>query len=141
MGVRSFGPHRQMLYAAADYPSTANETTALIAMIETREAVENAEEIARVDGIDALYIGPADLSLDFGFSPGFEPDQPELSQAIERTLEAAKSAGKIAGIHCGSSDFANKMIKKGFRFVTVLNDAKLMAEAAKSVVAKVNKNA
>lgn len=141
MGERSFGPHRQMLYCGFDYPAHANETGAVIAMIETAEAVENALEIASVDGIDALYIGPADLSLNLGFPPGFAPDQPEMRTAIDQVRKAADKAGKIAGIHCGDVVFANRMISKGFRFVTVLNDAKLMAGAAQAVVSGVNRNA
>jgi len=138
-GDRSFGPHRQMLYSGADYPATANENVALIAMIETREGLENVEDIAKVDGIDALYIGPADLSLNLGFPPGFEPDQPEMKAAFGTVLRACKAAGVVAGIHCGSPKFANRMIEGGFQLVTVLNDAKLMAQAAARVVADVKK--
>jgi 4-hydroxy-2-oxoheptanedioate aldolase len=134
VGDRSFGPHRQMLYSGPDYPARANDEIALIAMIETAEALENAPGIAAVDGIDCLYIGPADLSLNLGHSPGFEPDQPEMKVAFARVLQAAEGAGKVAGIHCGSTAFAKKMLDRGFRFVTVLNDAKLMAGAAQAVV-------
>ena len=133
-GERSFGPHRQMLYSGQDYPARANEETSLIAMIETQQGLNNAEAIAAVDGIDCLYIGPADLSLNLGFSPGFEPDQPEMREAIATVLEACKNRGKIAGIHCGSAAFAQQMMAHGFRLVTVLNDAKLMATAAQEVI-------
>ncbi|MEM9393457.1 MAG: aldolase/citrate lyase family protein [Pseudomonadota bacterium] len=140
-GDRSFGPHRQMLYSGSDYPATANDQIALIAMIETRDGLSNAEEIAAVEGIDALYVGPADLSLNLGFPPGFEPDQPEMKAAIDHVLSACRAAGKVAGIHCGSATFANRMIAEGFRFVTVLNDAKLLAQAASQVVASVRREA
>lgn len=136
-GDRSFGPHRQLLYSGADYPAAANDQIALIAMIETREGLDNVAEIAAVDGIDALYIGPADLSLNLGFPPGFEPDQPEMQAAFNSVLAACRSAGKVAGIHCGSAVFARRMIAGGFQLVTVLNDAKLMAQAASKVVADV----
>lgn len=138
-GDRSFGPHRQMLYSGEDYPATANDEIALIAMIETREGLDNVKEIAAVDGIDSLYIGPADLSLNLGFSPGFAPSQPEMKAAFSKVLNACQAADKVAGIHCGSPEFANQMIAEGFRFVTVLNDAKLMAQAAASVVGAVNR--
>lgn len=139
-GDRSFGPHRQMLYSGSDYPSTANEQVAIIAMIETREGLVNAETIAKVPGIDALYIGPADLSLNLGFPPGFEPNQPEMRSAIAAVREACTAHGKIAGIHCGSASYANQMLDEGFRLVTVLNDAKLMAQAASGVVAAVKQD-
>ena len=110
-------------------------------MIETREALDNLEEIASTPGIDALYIGPADLSLNLGFPPGFEPDQPEMVAAFDAVLKAARNAGIIAGIHCGSSAFANRMIDRGFRLVTVLNDGKLMAQAAQQVIQNVKRTA
>ncbi|NRA17489.1 MAG: 2,4-dihydroxyhept-2-ene-1,7-dioic acid aldolase [Oceanospirillaceae bacterium] len=141
LGERSFGPHRQMLYAGADYPQHANDESVLIAMIETREALDNLEEIASTPGIDALYIGPADLSLNLGFPPGFEPDQPEMVAAFDAVLKAARDAGIIAGIHCGSTAFANRMIDRGFRLVTVLNDGKLMAQASQQVIQNIQRTA
>lgn len=138
-GDRSFGPHRQMLYSGSDYPETANDQIALIAMIETREGLSNAADIAAVDGIDALYVGPADLSLNLGFPPNFEPGQPEMREAFQAVLDACKAAGKVAGIHCGSAAFARQMIAQGFQLVTVLNDAKLMAQAASKLVSDIKK--
>src|SRR5258708_31464937 len=61
-GTRSFGPIRALLYGGADYPKHANDTVLVIAMIETRHALTNLDEILAGDGIDAGYIGPADLS-------------------------------------------------------------------------------
>ena len=71
LGNRSFGPNRARLYGP-DYFERANDEVALLVQVETREAVEQAEAIARVEGVDALYIGPADLAISMGLPPGLD---------------------------------------------------------------------
>ncbi|OZA13229.1 MAG: 2,4-dihydroxyhept-2-ene-1,7-dioic acid aldolase, partial [Rhodobacterales bacterium 17-64-5] len=68
-GTRSFGPVRALLYGGADYPQHANDTIVTFAMIETAQALENLEEILSVPGLDAIYVGPSDLSLALGCKP------------------------------------------------------------------------
>ena len=84
LGVRSFGPHRAMLYAGNDYVTHANHELLVLAMIETREGVANLEEILAVEGLDGIYIGPADLALSHGKTPGFDHDDGELDAIIQR---------------------------------------------------------
>ena len=62
-GVRSFGPVRALLYAGADYPVHADDTIVVFAQIETQQALDNLDDILSVEGLDAIYIGPSDLSL------------------------------------------------------------------------------
>lgn len=133
-GDRSYGPIRALLYGGQDYPQKANETVVRFAMIETRQALDNLKDIVRVDGLDAVYIGPADLSLALGCTPKFDQDEKPVVEAIDYILREAKAAGKIAGIHNGTAVYAKKMIDKGFRFVTVASDSRLMAAAARAVV-------
>ena len=74
-GQRSFGPIRAFLCAGADYPQHANGAMLAFAMIETRQALENLDDILSVDGLDAVYIGPSDLSLALGCTPKLDQDE------------------------------------------------------------------
>jgi 4-hydroxy-2-oxoheptanedioate aldolase len=135
LGYRSIGPNRVVLYAGSDYVSKANETVIAMAMIETATALENLDEILSVPGLDAIYIGPSDLSQNLGEKPSADPTAPRVVAAIDRILASAQAQGVVAGIHTGSTDYALSMIEKGFQFVTILSDARLMAQTAGQVVA------
>jgi 4-hydroxy-2-oxoheptanedioate aldolase len=135
-GTRSFGPIRALLYGGADYPKHANDTIVVFAMIETKQALDNLDDIMSVKGLDAVYIGPSDLSLALGCTPTFDDVDPPVVEAIDRILARAKHHGLVAGIHNGSPEAALKRIEKGFQFVTVSSDARLMAAGAQQVVAK-----
>lgn len=134
-GTRSFGPIRALLYSGADYPQHANDTIVTFAMIETAAALDNLEEIMSVEGLDAIYIGPSDLSIALGCKPAFDDVEPKVAQAIDHILERAKAHGLVAGIHNGTPQAALARIAKGFQFVTVSSDARLMAAGAQQVVA------
>ena len=134
-GMRSFGPIRALLYAGADYPTQANDTVIPFAMIETRHALDNLDEILSVDGLGAVYIGPADLSLALGCTPKFDQDEKPVLEAIDLVLRKAREKGVVAGIHNGTPEYALKMIDKGFRFVTIASDARLMAAGAQRTIA------
>ncbi len=135
-GSRSFGPIRALLYGGADYATQANDAVIAFAMIETRQALDNLDEILAVEGLDAVYIGPADLSLALGCEPRFDQDEKPVVEAIEHVLSSAKAHGVIAGIHNGTPAYARKMIDKGFQFVTIGSDARFMAAAAQEAVSK-----
>jgi len=133
-GMRSFGPIRALLYAGADYAQHANATVIPIAMIETRQALDRIDDILSVEGLGAVYIGPADLSLALGCTPKFDQDEKPVLEAIDLVLRRAKEKGVVAGIHNGTPEYALRMIEKGFRFVTIGSDARLMAAGALRVV-------
>jgi 4-hydroxy-2-oxoheptanedioate aldolase len=135
-GTRSFGPVRALLYGGADYPAAANDTIVTFAMIETAQALDNLDDILSVEGLDAIYIGPSDLSLALGCTPTFDDVDPPVAQAIDHILARAKAHGLVAAIHNGSPEAALARIAKGFQFVTVSSDARLMAAGAQQVVAK-----
>ena len=135
-GTRSFGPIRALLYGGADYAAEANDTVVRFAMIETAQALENLDAILSVEGLDAIYIGPSDLSLALGCRPVFDDVDPPVAQAIDHILERATAHGVKAGVHNGIADGALARIAKGFRFVTVASDARLMAAGAQQVIAK-----
>ncbi|WP_420391267.1 HpcH/HpaI aldolase family protein [Acuticoccus sp.] len=138
-GTRSFGPTRVSFAAGADYASGANDELLAFAMIETGEAFENVEEIAATPGLDALYIGPADLTLGVTngrLPPGFDRQEEEMVEAIKRILAAAKSAGIRAVLHCGSAQYAANAVGWGFDMVTVSNDTRLLATSAAASVSE-----
>jgi 4-hydroxy-2-oxoheptanedioate aldolase len=135
-GTRSFGPVRALLYGGADYPKHANDTIVVFAMIETRQALDNLDDILSVQGLDAVYIGPSDLSLALGCTPVFDDVDPPVAEAIDHILARAKAHGVVAGCHNGTPEAALKRIAKGFQFVTVSSDARLMAAGAQQVLAR-----
>jgi len=137
-GYRSFGPVRGLIYGGLDYAKHADTELLKFAMIETKEALDKLDEIMSVKGLDGIYIGPADLSLSLNEEPGF--DRPETTKAyseILRILEHAKKHNLFAGIHNGSPDYAQKMINKGFNFVTISADLRAMTAGAKSIIDKI----
>jgi len=135
-GTRSFGPIRALLYGGADYPAHANDTIVRFAMIETAQALDNLDAIMSVEGLDAIYIGPSDLSLALGCRPVFDDVDPPVAQAIDHILERATAHGIKAGVHNGIAEGALARIAKGFRFVTIGSDARLMAAGSQQVLAK-----
>lgn len=133
-GARSFGPLRASLYAGGDYAEKANDSIVVFAMIETKQAVENLEGILAVPGIDAVYIGPSDLSLSLGCKPVLDDVEKPVSDAIDYILAKTKEHGKVAGIHNGTTQSALMRAEKGFQFVTIATDARLLAVGAQQVV-------
>lgn len=140
-GTRSFGPVRALLYGGADYPQHANDTIVTFAMIETAAALDNLDDILSVPGLDAIYIGPSDLSLALGCTPTFDDLDPKAAAAVDHILARAQVHGVVAGIHNGTPEAALKRIAKGFQFVTISSDARLMAAGAQQVMARMRAGA
>jgi 4-hydroxy-2-oxoheptanedioate aldolase len=123
-GVRSYGPLRATLTIGSADPERLAAGALCFVMVETRQGLENVEEIAATRGLDGIYIGPSDLSLGLGREPGHGGDV--LEQAITRVREACAEAGIIAGMHCnGGGEEARTRAAAGFRLVTVGVDASL----------------
>lgn len=133
-GTRSFGPVRAMLYGGSDYPQHANDTIVRFAMIETAQALDNLDQIMSVEGLDAVYIGPTDLSLSLGCRPNMDEPDPKAQQAMAHVLERAKAHGLIAGIHNFGTKAALERIAMGFQFVTIGSDARFIAAGAQQIV-------
>ena len=133
-GARSFGPVRAALYGGADYAAKANETVVAFAMIETAQALDNLDAILSVEGLDAIYIGPSDLSLALGCKPVFDDVDPPVAQAIDHIVARAKHHGVVAGVHNGRADVARARVAKGFRFVTLGSDARLLASGSQQLL-------
>jgi 4-hydroxy-2-oxoheptanedioate aldolase len=135
-GKRSFGPVRATLYGGADYAQRADETVVRFAMIETAEALDNLDAILSVEGLDAIYIGPSDLSLALGCRPTFDDVDAPVAQAITHILARAQAHGVVAGIHNATPEAALARVARGFRFVTVSSDARLIAAGAQQVLTR-----
>src|SRR2546422_1987424 len=133
-GARSFGPNRAVLYGGADYWQHADEEILLFAMVETREALANLEEIVSVDGLDGVYVGPSDLSLSMGKTPTLDPQDEEVLAAIRTICDTARASGKIAGVHTDSAKTAVRRFAEGYQLCTILNAVRLMANAAAAAV-------
>lgn len=134
LGERSYGPFRAMALqgrsVGLDYLREANEATLTLAMIETPTALANVDEIAATPGIDALFIGPYDLSTSLSAGKSQDIMAPEVETAIDRIRDAALKAGKIPGIFCRDAERAVAMTKRGFRFITVGNDVGFLRDSA-----------
>ena len=137
-GLRSFGPVRGLLYGGIDYAKNADNEILKLAMIETKEALGKLDEILDTPNLDGIYIGPADLSLAIGEEPGFDKDEDSnVYIQIMKILKAAKKRNLLAGIHNGSTEYAQKMISKGFNLVTVGSDQRFMSAGARTAVQKI----
>ena len=136
-GSRSFGPTRVTFSAGQDYGQHADEQVVCFAMIETAEAVRNLDAILDTPGLDGVYIGPADLTLGLTgrrYRTGFDREEPEIVAAMQQILAAAHRAGKRAGLHNGTPEYAAKAVSWGFDLVTVSNDVQLLRSAAAASV-------
>ncbi len=129
VGRRSFGPTRAGYYGGLDYGSHANEEIACIPMIETTTALERLDEILSVPGIDAVYVGPADLSLTLGLPPGMDHDDESFQKARLAIAEGCKRHGITAGIHASAS-LAQKHAEAGYRMITISSDVGSLAGGA-----------
>ena len=140
-GYRSYGPIRGLVYGGPDYADQANNEILKFAMIETKESLENLDEIMKTTGLDGIYIGPADLSLAIGEKPSFDkPEGDPVYEVIMKILEHAKKNNLIAGIQNGQPEYAEKMINKGFQLVTIGSDQRYMTAASKDALSKLKRD-
>ena len=126
IGERSWGPHRATTLANMPdqkvYLREANDLTVTFAMIETRTALDNVEAIAATPGIDALFLGPADLSIALSNGADVDPLSREVDRELDRIIAAASKAGKVMGAYCHAAERAVALAKRGVRFLAVGSD-------------------
>jgi len=140
-GYRSYGPIRGLVYGGPDYADEANNEILKFAMIETKESLDNLDEIMQTPGLDGIYIGPADLSLAIGEKPSFDkPEGDPVYKVIMKILEHAKKNKVIAGIQNAQPEYAHYMIKKGFQLVTIGTDQRFMTAASKAALSIIRKD-
>ncbi len=130
-GVRGVGASlaRASAYGTtADYLTSANAQTCLLLQIESRAGLAALEEIAATEGVDGIFIGPADLAADMGFLG--KPGAPEVQAAVEDALARIQRAGKAAGILTSDKALAQRYLDLGATFVGVGSDVGLLSGAS-----------
>src|ERR1700752_495699 len=131
VGMRSNGPVRAVHYGGADYVAHANDEIVIMAMIETKEGLANLDAICATPGLDAVYIGPADLSFALGLAPrGANPDPLHLA-TCDKIRAAAHQAGIKCVMHCAGAAFAAGAVKRGFDMVMLTSDLAAMIAGAR----------
>lgn len=133
-GERSWGPVRAGLDDAFGYTEQANPSTFVAAMIETKDGYENLEDIAATEHLDALFVGPNDLSLALGHWQPAMPTDDGIVAALKRISDVAAANGKVAGIHCSDAAMARAVRDWGYRFVTIAADIAFLRQAASETV-------
>jgi 4-hydroxy-2-oxoheptanedioate aldolase len=126
-GGRSMGPAGARMHGA-DYLERANDEVFLAVQIESIQAVEHAEEIMAVEGVDGCWIGPADLAASMGVDPTTPEGAKAREEAILRVLEACRKTNKISGFAAGLD--GRHWIELGCLFVTVASDAAYISSNA-----------
>ncbi len=115
-GNRGLGPVRSADYMAgkmsqASYINFSNEQTLVLPMIETKEALENLQEMVKIDGVDGFILGPRDLALSMGFLDG--PNHDEVKAEINKAIDIVTKAGKFFGTVAATSEQAKDLTDKG----------------------------
>ncbi len=131
-GQRSFGSSRVSSYINGDYRTWADEHLAVIVMIETIQAVEQAEAILAVEGVVGCFIGPNDLALSMGLTQKDTGPGTEHEAAMLHVLDAAKKTGKAAGKHCFSAAEVTTRIGQGFQYLALVSDGMFLIKGAQA---------
>ncbi|MGL4859143.1 MAG: aldolase/citrate lyase family protein, partial [Enterobacteriaceae bacterium] len=114
-----------------NYLHDADQQMCVIVQVETRQAVKNLSQILQVEGVDGVFIGPADLSADMGWRG--QPNHPEVRHTIEHCIEQILAAGKAPGLLMADPATARHYLDLGALFVAVGVDTTLLARAAESL--------
>ncbi len=134
VGDRSSGPVRALQIQGPEYLSKANDEILLMAMIETKEGLNNLEEICATPGVDVIYIGPADLSFALGLAPRSDNPDPLHMSTCDRIKEVAHRHGKKVCMHCASAEFAAASVKRSFDMVMITSDLACLIAGAKKQI-------
>lgn len=117
-----------------DYLEHASEHVGVHVQIENAEGVKNAAEIAAVDGIDSIFVGPADLAASMGVLG--QQTHPDVVAAVQRTFDAVKAAGKPVGVNTFETDEAHEMLAKGVNYILVAADVAMLARSSEQLAAE-----
>ncbi|PJI91673.1 2,4-dihydroxyhept-2-enedioate aldolase [Yoonia maricola] len=121
----------------ADYAQDANEQVCLLVQAESTAAVANIDAIAATEGVDGVFVGPADLSADMGYPD--QPDHPEVEQAIDHLIARTVAAGKVAGIITFDETRFDEYAKKGVTFLGVGGDMVVLNTALRGLAGRVSR--
>lgn len=127
-GSRSYAGTRVVRQEGSDYFASANCDVAVIPMVETVEAVSNVDDIVSVPGVDAVYVGPSDLSVSLGLGPGNNDGEPAFDEAVATIVEACMRHDVVAGCHT-VSELCRRRVEQGFRMITATSDTVALTRA------------
>ena len=137
-GARSYGPVRSAFGVGPEQTEAANDAVLAFAQIETAEGWANVEGICSTEGLDGVYVGPADLSLTLGLGGFADLASTEMREALSRVVEACSSGQITSGIHAPASiESAVEMARIGFRFIGAAGDRELLAGSAAETLERV----
>src|SRR5204862_4025834 len=119
----------------ATYYQRANDEILVVLMAEHVKAIEAADEILSVPGIDVIFIGPNDLHNSMGKAPAFESDDKQFTDAVQHILTLAKKHGVAPGIHVVDAAAAKRRIAEGFQFIAITSEAGMMLAKAREFAA------
>lgn len=128
-GKRSWGWGGALRYGG-DYPDWIDDQIFLAVQLESINAVENAEAIMSVDGVDGCWAGPADMALSMGIDPRKAPEDDRHAKALEKVVQACKNTGKAPGLACSGPEEARKRADQGFQYLTAGGDMGFMLNGA-----------
>ena len=131
-GNRSMGPTRSLRVFGEGYVEEVKNSIQCLPMIETLDALENLDSILSVDGVDAIYVGPSDLSVNLGLPKGNNDGNPKFDEALEKIVASCNQHNVVPGIHANSS-LALTRQKQGFRVLTVVEDDGAMSTGFQEV--------
>src|SRR5438874_4002251 len=138
-GTRSVGgslPPLNFGTTAPDYFAHANEELLVVLQCEHITAVENADAIFSVPGIDAIFVGPNDLAASMRSKDNKPPSGKATKEAMDHILATCKKHGVAPGLHTGSADEANARIAEGWQFIAITSELKMMLNGAAAEVQK-----
>lgn len=136
-GNRSWGWGGAARYGI-DYPDRINDEMFVAVQLESITAVENAEAIMAVDGVDGCWAGPADMALSMGIDPRRAAEDDRHARALEKVVEACRNTGKIPGLACSTPEEALLRAGQGFQYLTAGSDLGFMLAGAAAGIALFN---
>jgi 4-hydroxy-2-oxoheptanedioate aldolase len=139
-GHRSWGAIRPAMHHAPYSPAFGDEQAVCIVMVETVAGVERIDEIAAVDGVDVIYVGPSDLASSAGLPPMLALREPEHLRLVERIAEACNRIGRWHGIHPPTPDIS-LYVDLGFTLLPIYRDLPALQEGAAQAIAAAQKTA
>lgn len=117
----------------AAYAKRANDRTTVMVMVETRQMIDNLDDILSVAGLDVAFVGPSDLSMTLGVTAG--PESPEMLAVYERVAQAAARHGVALGAQVYSASLARRFIDLGVRYLSVTSDVQLIVDGLRERLA------
>ncbi len=132
LGIRGVAPRKAADYglSAAEYLRKANDETLLVVQVETKQALENLDEILRVEGVDIAFVGPSDLTMSLGLLD--DRSNPRILEEMRIVVRKCQEYGKIPGTMALTTDEAKRDTSMGFRFISLASDVRHLMEGART---------